>query len=394
MIALAFFSSCQKELQSPQSQTIHESVDSRHLTMSGFDPIDPCKETILVFIEDCLEGSPYEEVIPRALDLYNLNTVLTFETTEVRDSAHLTLDCEEGGVCGQAYAAFPVPNLPNEGPFRDKQTRFPSGGTIGSLIEFNINTTACPCDEEEITPCYYQFVVMHELGHVIGLYHNDKSTSTGGPIQIAGTPTGYDPGSIFNSASAYAEAGVGCNLPCNFSLNDLTAINSIYSPGAFFGGPKNPDWEICECPNNPNFESCDCPESDLFDICECTDRPDFEICDCPDNDGYEFCECVGKPKIRMVGFDGNTGGGSVNFVCASQASHSFSVEILNDEDGCVDSWSDGGSTNTSYNNCHSFDWTPNYHNGQMRCANITVRASNECGQTTANYTFCPNPNPC
>ena len=213
----------------PTSCSLHEQAGERQFTMGGFNTILPCEaEDIDVFFEPCFNETGYADAIPASLDAFNaLNSPLNFNLVSSAAAADLVFSCRQGGCCGCANASFPVPDHPQDAP-PNTQTFFPSGGSIGAEIALNINWAFCPdnCTPQELNLCFFMRTVMHEIMHILGLYHNDQVGVN--PIHIPGTPTGADPGSVINSGGFEFGQGNWCNPSCEFSEADLTALDFLY----------------------------------------------------------------------------------------------------------------------------------------------------------------------
>jgi hypothetical protein len=95
---------------------------------------------------------------------------------------------------------------------------FPSGGLPYGTIHIGTGLQSYSVDVNE-------HIITHELGHTLGMLHNDSAcggTGTGvGGILIPGTPTGTVPGSIFNSCFDLTSSG-------EFVSSDITALNYLY----------------------------------------------------------------------------------------------------------------------------------------------------------------------
>ncbi len=192
-----------------------------------FTFITPCEaaDGIRVFFESC-DGTPYEDAIPAALNEYNNAPIaINFIIAEDVNDADLVIECTNGGGCGFANAAFPDPNNPGDSAPND-QTFFPSGGSIGSGIQLDVNWTNCLCTNEELTQCFFMHTVMHEIAHTLGFYHNDQIGVD--PVHVQGTPTGFDAGSIINSGGGEIAAGNFCTSTCQLNQNDILALQTLY----------------------------------------------------------------------------------------------------------------------------------------------------------------------
>src|SRR5690606_3027018 len=194
-----------------------------------------------IYIQPCLQNTPYFEAIGIALAEYNSieNTCLNMSITSNIAEAEVVLDC----FCSPIY--YGVTYNPN-----NNQQLTIMLNVYCDLFE----TLNC---ENEITPCHYAYVLLHELGHTLGFVHdengktfldpNDLNSEVDNFIKIAGTPI-RDPNSVFNGGGALANQEANftiCDLPCEFSEYDILAIQTIYPECA----PDVPDYEVV-------FEPC------------------------------------------------------------------------------------------------------------------------------------------
>jgi hypothetical protein len=99
---------------------------------------------------------------------------------------------------------------------------YPSGGNPYQYLQIYAGTSAYGLN-------LTKYVVMHELGHTIGMMHTDPNNSscggssggTFGGIHIPGTPTGTDPNSIFQACFTASATGT-------FSNYDIVALQYLY----------------------------------------------------------------------------------------------------------------------------------------------------------------------
>ncbi len=219
-------------------------------TRINFEPA-PCSRVsdLKIFISgDC--GFEWRVGSLRAMEAYNeTDTGINMTTTSDSTEADITIQCRDfanGGIFGAA-----------EVPHAD--------GMVGAESYLNTDWEIWCSD-----PCFFQSVVMHELGHNLGFYHNDNICGQNGSVgdisidangdidfgntlaeivHIPGTaPEGDDdPFSIFNSTTS-------CGSPfCEFNANDIIALETM------FPRPDDP----CQCPLA--FSEDELATADCFD---------------------------------------------------------------------------------------------------------------------------------
>ena len=215
-----------------------------------------------------------------------------------------------------------VPGLTNE-----------NGSLLAGTVttgNVEINTTvpndnpSCP-----VNTCYYQNVMMHEIGHLLGLGHTGIGSD--GDL-IDGTGLG-DNESVFIWGD--------CNSDnCDFSINDIIALETLY-----------PSYEV---------NACNCP--DLFELCDCFELSD---CSCPGLEDpifditYNGPVCIGD----MVTFN----------VTPTPGGQNLSVISWDISDGAI------------------FIMTPSETNGLIEAQSagtiqVCVRVLNSCGNSSTQCT--------
>ncbi|MCH9688430.1 MAG: hypothetical protein K0V04_43770 [Deltaproteobacteria bacterium] len=186
-------------------------------------------------------------------------------------------------------------------------------------------------------------VLMHELGHTIGLRHTDyydrgiscpqggdESDLSHGANHIEGTPTtAIMGGSVLNACYSSASDGL-------WTLSDLQALATLYGTGA----PAGPNTCIDACGSNAGSCWCDdqcefygdCCEDKVV-VCEEGQGGDPEI---PEGDGHfaegSFCDLYNGESItlhgthgRFVSSGGLASGGSLTQVITAGTDEQFEV---------------------------------------------------------------------
>jgi len=106
---------------------------------------------------------------------------------------------------------------------------------------------------------------------------------------------------------------------------------------------------------------------------------------------------VGLPKIVPKQINGQPLQ-TMNWICPNSGlgSHWVSVDLVGDEDNCVDSWMSSGE-GTVYSNCKEFNFTLLYNpysNPPYYCVFLTATASNRCGSVNYSFVICPSNDAC
>lgn len=229
ILGVLFTYSCQKDI--PDVTLENDKVESRHLVVQDWEPPGPCEASnfIIYISENCID-LPWEEAIYSAAQAYNdAGASIHFEiTTDISVPADITFRCE----VLNNVSLYGLGEWPSE----DHQ--------IGATIYLNGFPYLINSCGEPFSACSLQGIVMHEIGHNLGLGHNEDSESdqwaigpfiflngelyhvgsAGSGIHIPETPEPgtNDPGSIMN------ETIPDCNQPCVFNENDLIALHTLY----------------------------------------------------------------------------------------------------------------------------------------------------------------------
>jgi len=209
---------CSDEAQ----DTFQEEEDSetlkRQAEIPNFNYLDACNAAdIKIFVKDDCDETVFASAVSDAIQLYNEAPVgIGIQVINDESEADIVISCIDGVVCGQGTTI-----AGENGP-----------GTEGTQIFLESTWENCPCDDEDfggcnfvgsVPDCMFTRVAMHELGHALGIDHNDEGS------HIVGTPdVDYDPNSVFNSGPIKRENCVWCDSPCEFNQNDLDALSILY----------------------------------------------------------------------------------------------------------------------------------------------------------------------
>jgi len=278
---LACIFSCSEDEQPDISDQIDidTEIEKRQVTLADWRPRE-CA-AISIFINGNCAPNWVNSLAP-AMQAYNdLDVAINMVLAPSALQADIVIDCVNMG------GDFAGTRGLGEWPDVD--------GEIGGQIFLNTDF-----DNECANLCYYQAIMMHEIGHNLGLAHNgiqagidlsvgswtfnsvtgeftnDNPNITLEGLQILGTANGVDPQSVFNAGLP------DCNNPdCTFSQDDITALTTLYPLG-----------DVCDCIEVLD-DPCDCPTR-VDDICDCPEAI-TDPCDCPElfPEETEFkCYCV------------------------------------------------------------------------------------------------------
>jgi len=255
--------SCSDDLETEMSIVDHQEInsDKRQLVVQGWSPPTACQASSLTYsIDPCLTGTPWFAAINTAIGRYNSADI----------SINFSLVGAPGGDIHFDCAAFANSCLFGLGEWPTED--FSVGGTI--FLSTN-NLSSCTALCASPPPCFFIGLAMHEIGHNLGLGHNEfpddltwnvgtfTIDGNGNPVHNGATNQGEhipgtaaagttDPGSIMNENAS-------CVMSCVFNSNDLIALQSLYPVdcdcySAELNGPANlcidQDGEYCVSSNN------------------------------------------------------------------------------------------------------------------------------------------------
>ena len=249
LLFLLFIISCNKEADNDQQLFSDEDqkLEQRHYVIDEWIPLD-CAIITYSIEEGC--DTDWENGILAAVAAYNdLEVAIQIDPAPPGTEADIVIECVH-------FASSTFGGV----------ATFPAGdGQVGSQMLLNSNLE---CDN----PCYFQHVVMHELGHNLGIMHNNGQSGNGvteiaynpqtmeydkistimvQPFHISNTPLGNIDGSVFNNRGNCDE------ISCDFHPYDILALSTVY--------------DQCECPETVD-DPCDCPvvfEDEIETACFC-----------------------------------------------------------------------------------------------------------------------------
>jgi len=256
----------------------------------------PCEAAELkIFIPPCLTSESeavWNAAILDALDLYNNapNVGINFEITTEFTEADIRFICNPKNRC---YGGEVDEDFVNTG--------------MSETIRLNtaLDLANCDCEPGGLDVCSATHVVIHELAHSLGFFHNNSTNPN--TVLIEGTPDNDDPNSIINGGDILD----WCNMPCEFSEFDLIALQAIYPPFT----------EVCAPPSQPPFNFTPICVGDFQSICH-----DFGSLEC-----LETIVIVSSDKKMTVIIEGTEV--CLNYIWTKPTTVELKVTFIN---GCGD----------------------------------------------------------
>lgn len=189
-----------------------EQIETRQLSNVNGPGWTPCESySLTVFIPDCLRLAN-EPIWGQAIrdGFNNINNIpgssVNISTTIVEDEADIVLKCDDRSDC---FGGEVDEDFVDDG--------------MSDFISFNtgFDLANCGCTPGGLDLCSATFVVMHEMMHALGFFHNNSNHANATPV--AGTPAADAP-SVINGGGIVNF----CALPCALSAFDILAIETIY----------------------------------------------------------------------------------------------------------------------------------------------------------------------
>ncbi len=225
IILSSLFTSCEKKEVTSENEQIEstgficphsEHLETKQLINENGPGWTPCEAAgLTVFIPECLNAANepvWNTAINNAFTNYNNVPGTSINITVLADAgdADIVLTCDNRADC---FGGNVDGNFVNTG--------------MSSFINLNtgFDLANCRCAPGGLDLCSATFVVMHEMMHALGFFHNDSNHSHA--VLVDGTPN-TDANSVINSG-AIADF---CNLPCNFSNFDILALQTVYPESA------------------------------------------------------------------------------------------------------------------------------------------------------------------
>ena len=190
-------------------------IQSRHQAHAHPAITDACNLTIS--IDACFDEVPmYIDAIEDAVDMYNDLSYVGINVSIVSSNADIHITC------------YDIPCFGGEGIEGGWAGEFYDGDDESNNIYINTNMPEVfECCGDDFDLCEMTGLVVHEIGHALGLNHTNEPDG----VYIPGTPK-KDRRSIFNG-------GNFCESGCRFSPGDIAALRYLHPP--------------CNCGVGPNF---------------------------------------------------------------------------------------------------------------------------------------------